>query len=219
MTIELKDRRFGRWLVLGLHGHKGNRRSWLCRCDCGQERLVDGGNLRSGVSRSCGCLMREMTVAASSKHGDANRGRKSLEYNTWINMRARCSNPRRPDFYKYGGRGIAVCARWNSYETFLADMGRRPSPRHSLDRIDVDGDYSPENCHWTDMAVQDHNKRCRNSHGVRGVSTCRGGNRFYWRVQRHGIKKHGSESSLEAASAAYEAAARELYPELHAARN
>lgn len=100
-------------------------------------------------------------------HGDSagsrtSRNRTTPELNAWKALKQRCLNPKNPGFADYGGRGITVCDRWrDSYENFLADMGRRPTPKHSLDRKDNDGPYSPENCHWTTQAEQNFNSRPR----------------------------------------------------------
>lgn len=137
--------------------HKGHRR-WLFRCDCGNESIAHALNVRRGATRSCGCLEHETRVAncatGRTKHGRA----RTLEYRTWISMNRRCADPTRPDYPRYGGRGIKVCERWrNSFETFFADMGERPSIKHSIDRIDHDGHYEPGNCRWALGKTQQRN--------------------------------------------------------------
>src|SRR5690606_32604787 len=108
---------------------KGRAARWLCRCDCGEELVVIGTSLRTGNTRSCGCLAREAVVSRNRKHGDAARSRKRVEYIAWMNMRSRCYNPGNEHFSLYGGRGITVCDRWltgengnTGFECFLADM-------------------------------------------------------------------------------------------------
>lgn len=134
--------------------------TWLFRCDCGAEHVAVGAAVRSGNTKSCGCLNAEKLRTTSVKHGHARGGAKTAEYRTWINIVQRCTNPNRPDFERYGGRGITVCDRWReSYEAFAQDMGPRPSSRHTLDRRDNNKGYTPDNCRWVEHKVQARNKR------------------------------------------------------------
>jgi hypothetical protein len=160
--IDLTGRKFGRWTVLGRANHNDahNKPLWVCRCDCGVERLVTGGNLRSGISQSCGCLKSERTRAVHFKHGHsrAQNGKRPRVYTTWLGMLQRCLNPRNPGFHNYGGRGIIVCKRWHKFENFYADMGDPPDGL-TLDRKDNDKGYSPQNCKWSTRLEQVHNRR------------------------------------------------------------
>ncbi len=143
---------FGRWTVMRFHDTQNGRRYW-CKCECGFEKVVHGGELRLGRSTSCGCN------GSTFAHGSARRGKKTKLYNTWVMMRTRCSNPSRKEYALYGGRGITVCDRWSVFSAFAADMGEPPSPRHSIDRIDNDGNYEPENCRWALPKLQRRNSR------------------------------------------------------------
>lgn len=127
-------------------------KKWICLCSCGNEALVFRSNLVSGHTTSCGCRL----VDVVTRHGHS----KSKEYRAWIAMRTRCNLVDTPYFKDYGGRGIQVCERWDSFENFLVDMGARPSPRHSVERKDVNGNYDPWNCCWAIPKTQTRNRRC-----------------------------------------------------------
>ena len=133
-----------------------------CLCDCGKTTTKRFQLLRIGKTKSCGCLRRENGVRrgkSSVRHGEGRNGKETAEYRAWAAMLSRCNNEDHRAFKNYGARGIRVCERWSRYEAFLEDMGRRPSDKHSIDRIDNDGDYCPENCKWSTPIEQNRNNR------------------------------------------------------------
>jgi hypothetical protein len=158
LLVDLTGQRFGRLFVVEFHGRRNRRSIWLCRCDCGALRHVEGLNLKAGNSRSCGCLKTEQSKNAA-RHGHCRTNRRTDEYKAWAQMLARVRATTGRRFLDYAGRGIGVCERWLSFENFLADMGYRPSPKHSLDRINNDGDYEPSNCRWATASQQVANRR------------------------------------------------------------
>lgn len=129
------------------------------RCDCGNEITATLNSLKGGPSASCGCYRTELAIGRIA-HGDARKGYPTKEYKTWSGMIQRCENPKSTKYSDYGGRGIKVCKEWREdFEVFLRDMGRKPSPEHSIDRIDVNGNYESGNCRWATPEVQANNKR------------------------------------------------------------
>lgn len=160
---DLSGHHFGKLTVISVVENSiAGKRKWLCKCECGNTSVVFGGNLTRGHTTSCGCHRDANYKTMNLTHGaTANKmGDKSAypsSYKIWCNMRQRCYNHDSKVYHYYGGRGITVCDRWHEYENFVADMGERPKGL-SLDRIDNDGPYSPENCRWTDMKTQQGNK-------------------------------------------------------------
>ena len=136
-------------------------RRWVCLCACGEEFLAAQGSLRDGRTTSCGCLRRDQKKS----------GTGHPLYHCWQSMKKRCSNPGNQYFSRYGGRGITVCQRWqDSFEAFLEDMGEKPGPEYSLDRIDNDGNYEPGNCRWATWSAQANNKSTNRVIEAEGMS-------------------------------------------------
>lgn len=151
IPINIVGQRFGR-LIVKDYGGKG---TWKCLCDCGNQVTTRTNSLKGGLTQSCGCLSRERTLEACTKHGLS----KHPLYRTWINMRSRCNNPNSTKYEIYGGKGISVCDEWeNSIELFYRwaiDNGWRKGL--TIDRINSDSDYCPSNCRWVDYKVQANN--------------------------------------------------------------
>lgn len=163
--IEIQEgQKFGRWTFLkdtdSIIVSDKKVRMVICKCDCGNERSVALFNLRNGKSLSCGCLQKEIAKKIHTTHDE---DRKSItEYTTWLGMKQRCNNTKHTSYKNYGGRGIKVCARWNDYINFLQDMGRKPGPEYTLDRINSNGNYEPSNCRWEKRSKQNSNRRTYN---------------------------------------------------------
>lgn len=153
-ALRLEGARFGRLHVIERvplpGGVKKPSSYWRCLCDCGNSTITQGKRLTLGVTKSCGCLR--------IKHGMAKK--RVAEYNIWLQMKGRCTNPNNPEYRNYGGRGIKVCSQWlTSFKTFLDDVGFRPAKHLTLDRKNNDGHYEPDNIRWATKSQQNFNRR------------------------------------------------------------
>ena len=178
--------RFTRWTVLE-NGRfiaikdRQRLKSSLCRCDCGEIKEVADSYLRTGNCKSCGCLQKHKASSQCYlmhekllKHGHSRvtaDGKRETEFTAWYEAKARCTRPHHRAYGNYGGRGIKMCERWiESYDDFLADMGRKPTPCHSLERLDNSKGYGPENCAWATRESQANNTRTNRYITIEGVT-------------------------------------------------
>lgn len=169
--VDVVGQRFGRYVVISNSSirTKAKKQMVYCRCDCGTERLVTVGNLRSGISESCGCLKSEKTRLRRTKHGLS----QTTMYLRYRGMIRRCYMLGSPEFHNYGARGIKVCARWlESVENYIQDMGQPPFEWASVDRIDNSGDYCKDNCRWASKKEQSLNRRTTNFIEFNGETLC-----------------------------------------------
>jgi hypothetical protein len=169
--LDISGQRFGKLVALrqGSTDQSPSRPHirWECLCDCGSVTLARLNNLRSGRAISCGCIKK------SGDHKRRHGMSGTPEYMAWHRMKRRCTDPLHPDFPDYGARGITVCNEWMaSFESFIANMGLRPSDAHSIERLNVNGNYEPENCVWADDKAQSRNKRNSVYYEHNGLRMC-----------------------------------------------
>ena len=163
---------FGKLVVLEQAGRDNLKKVlWRCRCECGNETVVVSGSLVTGNTTSCGCIV------PNFKHGGTGKG----SYNTWRAMIRRCTVPTDKDYPRYGGRGISVCPAWLEYANFVADMGE-PTGDETLDRINVYGNYSPDNCRWAGVQTQNRNTRLRSNSTTGHIGVTAVGKKFMAKI-------------------------------------
>ena len=162
---DLAGRVFGYLTVVGRNPKNTalNRPRWDCICSCGNAHTVDGACLRNGNTKSCGCWQKDNP--SRLRHGMS----KSLEYDIWMKMKARCANPQDKSYERYGARGITYCPEWESFDAFIADMGKRPTSRHTLERVDNNLGYTVSNCKWATYTEQARNKSSNRVLEIDGV--------------------------------------------------
>jgi len=155
IKLELKGMVFNRLTVINQSGVSATKKAiWECLCECGHKLNVVGSNLKNGNTKSCGCHKTELLNKSNKTHGLTDTHE---QYAVWRSMHGRCNNPKDKSYKRYGGRGIRVCDRWRDFSLFIKDMGERPSKKHSIDRINNDGNYESNNCRWSTSAEQAHN--------------------------------------------------------------
>lgn len=187
--------RFGKLLVLAYVSGSASMTKWLCQCDCGKKKVVTRLRFygRAAVV-SCGCETGKLIGARISRHGGAKKSGHEPEYGSWVSMKQRCYLPSDRYYSEYGGRGIKICDRWrgeDGYANFVADMGRKPTSAHTIERNDVNKDYTPDNCRWATREEQNRNRRTSRYVEV-------GGRRMYFpdACREYGISRHLAEGRM-----------------------
>lgn len=202
--IDLTGKRFGRWVVLEKAESDKNNAMWLCKCDCGNIKIVYGGNIKNGKSSSCGCFHKEELSRKSKTHGSSS----NPIFSVWEGMKRRCYNKKYKQYKDWGGRGIKICEEWkndpNKFIEWAINNGY--NDKLCIDRINNDGDYEPSNCRWIihrENSLNSRLLRSNNSSGYRGVSLCKRDNNFVATVKYHykSYRVGSFNTAIEAAKA------------------
>jgi len=179
--------KYGRLSVVSEADNKCGRTRWECICDCGNSATIYSVTLKSGHTKSCGCLQKEATSSAKKIHGLT----KSTEYKAWCLMKARCYTKTNNRYKNYGGRGIIVCERWlHSFDNFILDMGKKPTRFHTLDRKESNKNYEPSNCRWATQMMQQGNRRNNVWHEYEGVKKIQSEWGRFFGVSNEAINRH-----------------------------
>lgn len=166
--VDITGRQYGKLTAIKRVGtDKWGCSLWLCKCECGNEKIISYSHLKSGASQSCGCLCRERTKQANTKHLMVG----TRLYRAWHHMKNRCTNPNVEGFENYGGRGIKVCEEWQDFNTFMEwALNNGYTDTLTIDRIDVNGNYEPSNCRWATVKEQGNNKRNNHLITYKGIT-------------------------------------------------
>lgn len=161
---------FGRLTVIERgDNNKSGAVQWICQCICGNKTIATANNLQNHSTQSCGCLAREITIKRSTIHGHTIT-KRTKEYIAWSGIKMRCYNKNFKDYFRYGGRGIIMCEKWkNNFQAFFDDMGYCPSNKNSIDRIDGNRGYEPDNCRWANWIEQARNRNSNHIIKYKGV--------------------------------------------------
>lgn len=171
MLIDLTGKRFGRLTVLGRADKPGHMVYWNCVCDCGKSHIAAGAYLKDGRIKSCGCLHNEKSAIRAKKQFTKHAESGSRLHRIWKSMRTRCNNKNAKSYGDYGARGIVICPEWDDYATFRDwAMANGYEDGLTIDRIDVNGDYCPENCRWVTWIMQSNNKRTTAYLTINGIT-------------------------------------------------
>lgn len=207
-TIDLRGRKFGRLTVVELAAKIDHHTRWLCKCDCGKDKIARYQCLVKGQTTSCGCRNSEVAAARNRTHGNAIRGKVTSEYRSWFHMVERCRNPLATAYSKYGAKGITYHPEWdgeNGFANFLAYMGPKPTSQHTVDRIDGAGNYVPGNVKWSSKKEQSINRKTTRLFELNGETLCIADWARKFNINRRTLTRRLTERNLTLEQALHEA--------------